>query len=81
VLETLLSVLNTDKPHKDGTMKSESKITICDRMQMIRSTTFMHLYFYIILYRMIGRAEHLETMLYLIGIDIKSIPLTGIGGL
>jgi hypothetical protein len=28
------SVLNIDKPHKDGTMESESEITMCDRMQM-----------------------------------------------
>jgi hypothetical protein len=34
VLKTLLSVLNIDKPHKDGTMKSKSEITMCDRMQM-----------------------------------------------
>jgi hypothetical protein len=34
VLKTLLSVLNIDKPHKDWTMKSESEITMCDRMQM-----------------------------------------------
>jgi hypothetical protein len=26
MLKTLLSVLNIDKPHKDGTMKSESEI-------------------------------------------------------
>jgi hypothetical protein len=26
VLKTLLSVLNTDKRHKDGTMKSESEV-------------------------------------------------------
>jgi hypothetical protein len=34
VLKTLLSVLNIDKPHKDGTRKSESEIRMCDRMQM-----------------------------------------------
>jgi hypothetical protein len=34
VLKTLLSVLNIDKPHKDGTKKSENEITMCDRMQM-----------------------------------------------
>jgi hypothetical protein len=34
VLKTLLNVLNVDKPHKDGTMKSESEITMCDRMEM-----------------------------------------------
>jgi hypothetical protein len=33
-VKTLLSVLNIDNPHKDGTMKSECEITMCDRMQM-----------------------------------------------
>jgi hypothetical protein len=29
VLKTLLSVLNIDKLHKDGTMESENEITMC----------------------------------------------------
>jgi hypothetical protein len=35
----LLSVLNINKLHKDGTMKSESEITMCDRMQMYNTHT------------------------------------------
>jgi hypothetical protein len=46
VLETLKGVLNIDKPHKDGTVKSESEITMCDRMQMysIFLTMFTYLF-------------------------------------
>jgi hypothetical protein len=32
-------VFNIDKPHKDGTMKSESEITMWDRMQMYNTVT------------------------------------------
>jgi hypothetical protein len=38
VLRTLKSVLDIDKPHKRRKKKSESEITMCDRMQMYNNT-------------------------------------------
>jgi hypothetical protein len=43
VLKTLLSVLNIDKPQKNGTMKSEIEIKMCVRMQMYNTQITLHL--------------------------------------